>query len=170
MQYSIIGTWYGVWILRRSRSPACSPYERIHGRDHDRTASIAIKPIQRIPLIIRNLRIHFVNPAHSIHTWIHLQHANGIQEVVGSIPIGSTRSFNPPPPGRLLSYLVPPPWISPSVARGQRPRPPTEMIGCHCANHPPSSTPFGLCHNRSLRRDRSRSAPPRLVLGRRTRT
>ena len=32
---------------------------------------------------------------------------NGIQEVVGSIPIGSTRYSNSPPCGRLFSFLVP---------------------------------------------------------------
>jgi hypothetical protein len=37
------------------------------------------------------------------------------------------------------------------------------MIGWPYANHPPSSTPFGLRHSRSLRRDRSPSAPPGFV-------
>ena len=39
-----------------------------------------------------DLRVNFVNPALSRYTWIHPQRANGIQEVVGSIPIGSTNA------------------------------------------------------------------------------
>ena len=38
--------------------------------------------------------------------------------LVRTIPIGSTRFFNSPPFGRLFSFLVPPPLISPSVVRG----------------------------------------------------
>ena len=101
------------WI----RSPACSPFERIHGGDRDRTSSISINPIKPIHLITHNLRVKSFNCAPSRCTWINHQRANGIQEVVGSIPIGSTRlrirthrptggiSFSPPPHTPLEAYI-----------------------------------------------------------------
>jgi hypothetical protein len=46
-----------------------------------------------------------------------------------------------------------------------RARRPAETIGWPYANRPPFSTALGLRHNRSLRPDRSRSAPPGFVLG-----
>jgi len=76
----------------RTCSPSRSPYGRIQSGNRDQTSSIAINPIQPIPLINHNLRVNFVNPAPSRYTWIHLQRANGIQEVDGSIPFGSTRT------------------------------------------------------------------------------
>jgi hypothetical protein len=82
-----------------------------------------------------------------------------------SIPIGSTRIFNSPPPGRLFPFLVPLMRISPSVTRRLRRRCPAEMRGWHYAIHPPSSTPLARATNRAYRRDRSPSAPPGFVLG-----
>ena len=80
-----------------------------------------------------------VNGIHRVRTaWIVVNHqtANGIQEVVGSIPIGSTINFKSPPSGRLFSLMVPHLGISPSVARAQGARLPAEMRGWPYANCP----------------------------------
>jgi hypothetical protein len=60
---------------------------------------------------------------------------NGIQEVVGSIPIGSTIIFNSPPSGGFL-LLVSPSRDLPSVARARRARPRTKTSGRSYARKP----------------------------------
>jgi hypothetical protein len=56
--------------------------------------------------------------------------------------------------------------ISPSVTRRLRRRCPAQISGWPYANHPPSSTPFGSGHSRSLWCGRKRPRSQKRSLGR----
>ena len=120
-------------------------------------------------MINNNLRVNFVNPAPSIYTWIHLQLANGIQEVIGSIPIGSTRGIRS---AALRAAFFVSGVARPDLTFGYaRPRaavtPRNERVA---VSRPPTTLPFRQRPRTAPSRGvRSRSAPPGFVLDPRAR-
>ena len=92
---------------RVTRSPSRSPPGHVCGKERNRTVSTTVNKNQSKPLLPLDLRVHCLDPNRTTRTWINRQTANGIQEVVGSIPIGSTRlrsklrfELRPGKPGR----------------------------------------------------------------------